>query len=105
MTTTELSQAVQTLSAYYGFAAMSYDVDMGMICLTLPFIPTVLVLYCALVFAVSDESTLPSGLWPLILESASDDASILYYLLTVQPHLVTGRTRSLSDRGRYQKVL
>ena len=60
--------------------------------------------YCALVFAVSDESTLPSGLWPLILESASDDASILYYLLTVQPHLVTGRTGILSDRGRARQT-
>ena len=40
------------------------------------------------------EYTLPAGLWPLILESASCDASILYYLLTFQPHLVKGRVRS-----------
>ena len=33
--------------------------------------------------------TLPAGLWPLILESASSDATILYCLLTCQPHLVT----------------
>ena len=37
------------------------------------------------------EYTLPAGLWPLILESASCDASILYYLLTFQPHLVKGK--------------
>ena len=36
------------------------------------------------------EYTLPAGLWPLMLESASCDASILYYLLTFQPHLVKG---------------
>ena len=37
------------------------------------------------------EHTLPVGLWPLILESASCNASILYYLLTFQPHLVKGK--------------
>ena len=36
------------------------------------------------------EYSLPAGLWPLILESASSDASILYFLLTLQPHLVEG---------------
>ena len=36
------------------------------------------------------EYSLPAGLWPLILESASSDASILYFLLTFQPHLVKG---------------
>ena len=36
------------------------------------------------------ESTLPAGLWPLILESASSDASILYFLLSFQPHIVKG---------------
>ena len=33
----------------------------------------------------------PVGLWPLILESASGDVSILYYLLTSQPHLIRGK--------------
>ena len=37
------------------------------------------------------EHTLPAGLWPLILAFASCDASTLYYLLTVQPHLVKGK--------------
>ena len=39
------------------------------------------------------EYSLPSGLWPLILESASSDASILYYLLTFQPHLAEGTVK------------
>ena len=34
----------------------------------------------------------PVGLWPLILESASGDAAILYYLLTSQPHLIRVRS-------------
>ena len=37
------------------------------------------------------ESTLPAGLWPLILESASSDASILYSLLSFEPHIVKGK--------------
>ena len=46
-----------------------------------------------------DENTLPPGLWPLILESASDEASILYYLLTLNPHLVKyqGNVRRTPD--------
>ena len=44
------------------------------------------------------EHTLPAGLWPLILESASCDASILYYLLTLQPYLVTGKVEGTADR-------
>ena len=39
------------------------------------------------------EYSLPAGLWPLILESASSDASILYYLLTFQPHLAEGTVK------------
>ena len=48
------------------------------------------------------ESTLPAGLWPLVLESASSDASILYYLLSFQPHLVKGRIEGnvVADRER-----
>ena len=34
----------------------------------------------------------PVGLWPLILESASGDAAILYSLLTSQPHLIRVRS-------------
>ena len=46
----------------------------------------------------------PAGLWPLILESASYDASILYYLLTFQPHLVKkgrleGTVAAVRERG------
>ena len=41
---------------------------------------------------MSYEHTLPAGLWPLILEYASCDASILYYLLSFQPHIVRWRT-------------
>ena len=37
------------------------------------------------------EYTLPAGLWPLILESVSCDASILYFMLTFQPHIVKGK--------------
>ena len=37
------------------------------------------------------EYTLSAGLWPLILESVSCDASILYFMLTFQPHIVKGK--------------
>ena len=40
---------------------------------------------------MSYEHTLPAGLWPLILESASCDASFLFYMLTLQPYLVKGK--------------
>ena len=44
-----------------------------------------------------DENTVPSGLWPLILESASCDASVLYYLLTLRPHFVKGNVKRTAD--------
>ena len=37
-----------------------------------------------------DENTIPLGLWPLILAPVTCDASILYFLLTLKPHLVKG---------------
>ena len=47
-----------------------------------------------------DENTVPTGLWPLILESASCDASVLYYLLTRKPHIVERKVKSPFDRKR-----
>ena len=45
-----------------------------------------------------DENTVPSGLWPLILKSASNSPfSILYYLLTLKPHLVKGNVKRIAD--------
>ena len=49
-----------------------------------------------------DENTLPPGLWPLILESASDEASVLQYLLN---HLVNyqGNVRRTPDADILEK--
>ena len=46
---------------------------------------------------MQDANTLPPGLWPLILESASCNCSVLYYLLKLQPHLVKGKVKSPFD--------
>ena len=40
---------------------------------------------------LKDENSVPPGLWPLFLESTDCNYSILYYLLTLMPHLVLAK--------------
>ena len=64
-------------------------------------------------FLMLDENTVPPGLWPLFLERCprwgqlavgSSPSSVLFYVLTIRPHLVKGKVESSMDADAEKSV-